>query len=178
MFGKIPWVSEAEIWKTLPKTSRVPTGGWRGYYGLGAVPSHSYPQPATLPGGYWRGMGMVPSVYDPACQAAKTMSGFGVTATPATPTPAATPAPATTSTDWSKTLETILKAGTQAYTTYATTKAQEEAVKAGVPITAFYPPAQAAPGATPTPTPGSNKTLLYVGVAAGLGLLAFMAFKR
>jgi len=176
MYGKIPWLAEAEIWKTLPKTSRIPTGGWRGY---GAVPSHSYPQPSVLPGGYWRGMGLVPSVYDSECQAAKTLRGFGATTATATATPAtATPTPKVEPNPWVTALESIVKAGTQAYTIYETTQAQEAAIKAGVPIASVFPGAQVAPPPTAEVPAQKSNTLLYVGVAAGLGLLAIMALKR
>ena len=79
---KIPWITEEDIWRGLPKTDRIPTGGWRGY---GAVPSHSYPAPSVLPDGYWQGLGACASTHHPDSQAAKTtmptsatsMSGFG-----------------------------------------------------------------------------------------------------
>lgn len=206
MFGKIPWITEAEIWKTLPKTSRVPTGGWRGY---SAVPSHSYPYPAVLPNGYWQGYGLVPSVYDPQCQAAKTMQGFG--ATTATPTPTTkTPLElrleaarardagnlnlatmleaeakriedaqksATSTAAWTGALQAIVQAGTNAYTAYQTSQAQEAAIKAGVPLQAFQTtPANVA--VPPAPAAGGSKTLLYVGAAVGLGLIAVMALRR
>jgi hypothetical protein len=204
MLGKIPWITEADIWKTLPKTSRIPTGGWRGW---GAVPSHSYPAPSTLPNGYWQGMGMVPSVYDLGCQEAKTFSGFGQTAAPAlTPMQLRLQAAAArdagnlnlanmleaqakkteeqqasaaTTAAWTGAIQAIAQAGTSAYTAHQTAQIQEAAIRAGIPISTFQPTAAGTmtPPATTTAA-AKSKTLLYVGAAVGIGLVAMLALKR
>lgn len=204
--GKLPWITEADIWKTLPKTSRIPTGGWRGW---GAVPSHSYPAPTTLPNGYWQGMGMVPSVYDPECQRAKTFGGFGQVAAAATaPTPfqlrlqaaaardagnlslatlleaeakslEAKQASAASTAAWTGALTAIATAGSTAYQAYATGQAQEAAIRAGIPISMFQPtPAGVAVAPVQTVAQKKGKTLLLVGAAVGLGLVAMLVLRK
>lgn len=51
-----PWYREANTTKSLPSVMSVPTGGWRGTRGYGAIPSHTYPQPSVIEG-YWAGLG-------------------------------------------------------------------------------------------------------------------------
>ncbi|MDP3911655.1 MAG: hypothetical protein Q8Q14_14815, partial [Gemmatimonadales bacterium] len=174
-YGKLPWVTEADIWTGLPKTARIPTGGWRG---IGAVPSHSYPAPSTLPDGYWAGLGMVASVADPMAQGVKTWAGGGFGGFGAEPTAAdylllaakardagklaeaaiyeqkakeaeaAAKSAASTST-WTSALQAIVQAGAQAYSASTQYNIQRDLIKAGVSPTAFLP---GAPAPAPTQT--------------------------
>jgi len=75
----LPWAAEvASITRGAPKVDRVPTGGWRSY---GAVPSHGYPYPTSVPGittplgaggDYWQGIGQTASTDSSDAQSAKT----------------------------------------------------------------------------------------------------------
>lgn len=193
---KIPWITEENIWRGLPKTSRIPTGGWRGY---GAVPSHSYPQPSVLPDGYWSGLGMVASTHHAAAQNAKAYCGFGQTE----PTPeslrlqaarlkdagktaeaAALEAQAaqieaqskSTTAAWTGALAAIAQAGVTAYTAH-------QAYKAGVPVVPVALPSAGAAAAEHARTEALHAettgrgSLVLVGLA-GVGLLAFMLMKK
>lgn len=190
--GKIPWITEGNPWRGLPKTARIPTGGWRG---LGAVPSHSYPQPSVLPDGYWQGMGMIASTCHPDAQRAKTTLGFGATtaeeqrlaslkqqllhanATGNTAGAAHLQAQITSlepGFDWAKLAEQVLTTGTTAYTAKLTADAQRKALQAGLPL----PGIPTAPvGPVPAGAGAGGNTLLYVGGAVVLGFIAFMALR-
>jgi hypothetical protein len=54
------WYREVNPTASLPTSAHIPTGGWRGMRGYGAVPSHSYPESSVIPG-YWQGLGSVGS---------------------------------------------------------------------------------------------------------------------
>jgi len=158
----VPWALEvASITQGAPKTSRIPTGGWRG---MGAVPSHSYPYESDVPG-YWQGggMGMVASTVD--AQSAKT---FGTVTTP-TPTP--TPAPSGGPT-W---LSDIAKAMASVYSTYTTAEIQKDLIKRGVPPA--QAPVAAVQVAQMTGGGGGTNWLLWGGVAA-VGLVGAALFLR
>lgn len=198
--GKLPWVREMDVWRGLPKTARIPTGGWRG---IGSVPSHSYPYESTLPGGYWQGMGLVASVASPAAQRVKTFSGFGVTTT-ATATTAAdyrllaakardagklTEAAyyeskakeleaAASSGAWSDALKAIMTAGATAYSASQQFSIQRDLIKAGVQTAPMQlAPTAAAPAGGAPPVgggAGGMPTGLLLAAAAGIGLLMFL----
>lgn len=192
--GKIPWITEGNPWQGLPNTARIPTGGWRG---MGAVPSHSYPEPTTLPGGYWRGIGHIASTDCASAQRAKTHFGFGAT-TGVTPTSlrmqaaqardagklneaAILEAQAKSLEDsqkgtWTKLMETLTGAGTQAYTAQQTASAQTVALRSGQPLPGGQVPAVPYTPSAPA-AGGGNNTLLYVGAAVGIGLIALMALR-
>lgn len=193
-FGKLPWVEERDIWRGLPKTARIPTGGWRGW---GAVPSHSYPYESTLPNGYWQGLGMCASVALPAAQRAKTFTGFGVTTAPTAPTTAAdyrllaarardaVPPRLTeaalyeakaaelekAASPWTTAFTAIMQTGAQAYTAQQTYNIQRELIRAGVPLQ------QQTPQQTPPPAngaPGGISPLVWLALIGGVGLVLAM----
>jgi hypothetical protein len=70
-----PWYREANTTKSLPSVMRVPTGGWRGTRGYGAIPSNTYPQPSVIEG-YWAGLGV----------RGGTIDGFGLSTQAPAPT--------------------------------------------------------------------------------------------
>lgn len=156
----VPWALEVnDIMQGAPKTSRIPTGGWRT---LGAVPSHSYPYESNIPG-YWQGagMGMVASTVD--AQSAKT---FGAEAAPA---PAATGG-----TTW---LSDVAKAMASVYATYTMADIQRDLIKKGV--SPAQAPVAAMQVAQMTGAAGGTNWLLWGGVAAaGLAAVVLLARKR
>jgi hypothetical protein len=172
----VPWALEVnDIMQGVPKTSRIPTGGWRTY---GAVPSHSYPYESSVPG-YWQGAGngMVASTVE--AQSAKT---FGTV-----PDPSACPAGyamnaegkcvavAGASSGGPAWLTDIAKAMASVYTTYTMADIQRDLIKKGVspaqaPVAAQQVVAMQAAGA------GGTNWLLWGGVAAaGLAAVAWFA---
>ena len=80
---------------------------------------------------------------------------------------------------WTKLMETLMGVGTQAYVAQQTSAAQIAASRAGVPLPSATPVA-AMPYIPPSPeatASGGGNTLLYVGAALGIGLIAMMALR-
>lgn len=201
MFGKLPWITEENIWRGLPKTSRIPTGGWRG---LGAVPSHSYPAPATLPDGYWQGLGACASTYHAASQGAKaTYSGFGAAAagepsvaalrlqasqlrTAGQPAQAAAleaqanelekkQQASATAEAWGGALTAIINAGAQSYSAQQVYNINRDIIRAGGQPIGTPPPGAYTPARqTPPPSGAPATTMITIGLLGLAGVAAFM----
>lgn len=169
----LPWAAEvANITQGAPKVSRVPTGGWRSY---GAVPSHGYPYPTSVPGvttplgadgDYWQGIGQTGSTDTAAAQEAKT------TTEPTTMQSIAT---------------MIASIGTAAGTIYKTQTEYDLAKKQLAAGQAVPSPQPTIPTGIYTPTQqypemqvGGREipTWAIVAGVAGLGVVAFLALGR
>jgi hypothetical protein len=173
----LPWAAEvANITAGAPKVNRVPTGGWRSY---GAVPSHGYPYPTSVPGittplgagidgDYWQGIGQIGSTDSPDAQAAKTTE----------------PAPPTTMQSIATMIASIGTAAGNIYKTNTEYEIAKDRLKAGAAVPSPQPTIP-----TGVYTPGQQEPAMQVGgreiptwaiVAgvAGLGLVAVLALGR
>lgn len=181
----VPWALEvADVMAGVPKTTRIPTGGWRSY---GAVPSNSYASGGPIDGTpYWSGMGMVGSVFGNFGQETKTNpcpTGYVLDAVTGKCVQTATAGGDSTK-SWLDMVAALGTAASTAYQSKLSYDATRAAIKAGVPIAP--PPGPVA--STAPPVVSGQPAAMQVGsmtisplmlIGGGLALAAlFMAMRR
>jgi hypothetical protein len=146
----VPWAREvASVTRGLPKTSRIPTGGWRSF---GAVPSNTYAASPIGDTGYWSGLGQQ-----------------GGTTTPTATQPSAT----------AQIIGSLGTAAAAIYSTWSQQQVAQTALRRGVaPPPPPPPPGAPAPAAQTAALQagGGGGIPTWAMIAGGVGLAAVAGF--